>query len=148
MQPDKKSPYPLKKKSRKGKQAVLYSLETAYDLLDYIYNRGRGLNMKMFLFKSFCLLSVMFISVLSGIQFADNGIHQMNGGMDHAGLKVSLYQNKQPLSATDPFSHDIQAKQQKLEKMNAFNLFSFMGKKMSEGISNASAKILKSIANE
>lgn len=103
--------------------------------------------MKMFLFKSFCLLAMMFISVLSGIQIADDGIHHLNGSSGHVNQNLPIYQNKQSLSETDPLSHDIQAKQQRLEKMNAFNIFSFMGKKMSDGISNTSAKIINSIAN-
>lgn len=93
-------------------------------------------NMKMFLLKSFCLLALMFISVLAGIQIADEGIHHMKG---KSYSDLSIEEN-------DPSSHDLQVKQQRLNQMNEFNLFSFMGKKMSEGISNASAKIIKSIA--
>lgn len=103
--------------------------------------------MKMFLFKSFCLLAMLFISVLAGIQIADEGIHHMKGSSHSTNLNAPIYQNQQSLAKTESINNDIQAKQQRLEKMNAFNIFSFMGEKMSNGITEASAKILKSIVH-
>lgn len=89
--------------------------------------------------KIFCILALMFISVLAGMQIANNGLHQMKG--DHP---PDMHTSS--VVETGSTSHDILAKQQKLEKMNAFNLFSSMGKKLSTGISNSSEKIIKSIA--
>lgn len=80
---------------------------------------------------------------------ANDGIHKMKGYNDpHFKHFLSLQEGKYNirLSANDVSSHDLAGKQEKLEKMNAFNLFSFMGKKMSEGISATSEKLIKLIA--
>ena len=108
--------------------------------------------MKMFMLKSLCLAALMFISVLVGMQLANDGIHKMKGYDDpNFGNAVTLNETDSNLSATflgnDVSSHDLEEKKKKLEKMNAYNFFSSMGKKMSEGISAASEKIVDSIAD-
>jgi hypothetical protein len=42
-------------------------------------------------------------------------------------------------------SHDIDEKKKKLEEISAFNLFSSMGKKISQGVSTASEKLISLI---
>ncbi|MDP4083451.1 MAG: DUF3679 domain-containing protein [Bacillota bacterium] len=100
--------------------------------------------MRIFIFKSFLLISLVFISVLAGIQMANNGIHHIKGySLTEKGSQL----NDISISANDSFSHDLQAKKEKLEKINSFNLFSSVGKKVSDGISNASVKIINSMVN-
>lgn len=108
--------------------------------------------MKTFMLKSVMIAALMFISVLGGIQLANDGIYKMKG-YSGPNLKsaISLTDKnnilKLPLLSSDRSSHDLKVKKERLEKLNAFNLFSSVGKKMSDGISKTSEKILNSIAN-
>ncbi|MCM3566555.1 DUF3679 domain-containing protein [Neobacillus mesonae] len=106
--------------------------------------------MKMFMLKSFILAALMFISVLTGMELANNGIHKMKGYDDpNFQNAVSINENEKDLNATflgkNISSHDIEAKKKKLEEINAYNFFSSMGKKMSEGLSSASGKLIRQI---
>jgi hypothetical protein len=108
--------------------------------------------MKLFMLKSIIVVAIMFICVLAGIQLANDGIHKMKGYSDpdfKSALTLTEKNNKMEATilGSDLSSHDLKAKKDKLEKMNAYNLFSAVGKKMSDGISNTSEKILNSIAN-
>jgi len=108
--------------------------------------------MKMFMLKSLCLAALMLISVLVGMQLANDGIHKMKGYDDpNFQNAVSLNETDNHLQATflgnDISSHDLKAKQKKLEEISAYNFFSSMGKKMSEGISGASEKLVQLIAD-
>ncbi|WML40618.1 DUF3679 domain-containing protein [Neobacillus sp. OS1-2] len=108
--------------------------------------------MKMFMVKSVFVAALMLISVLTGMQLAGNGIHKLKGYEDpnfqHA---VSIHETNNNISASilgnDVSSHDLEAKKKKLEEISAFNFFSSMGKKMSDGISGASEKIIHLIAD-
>lgn len=98
--------------------------------------------MKMFILKTFCLASILFIAVLTGMQMASNGIQKTKGNSD--------FKHTTLLKATDkkgigPLSHDIQAKKKKLEELYSANLFSSIGKKMSDGLTHASAKFIDDI---
>jgi hypothetical protein len=102
---------------------------------------------KRFMLKSFCIAALMFISVLAGMQMANNGIHKMKGYEDqNLQNAVSLNEQNASLLGQDISSHDLEGKKKKLEEMSSFNFLSSMGKKMSDGISNASARIIQSIA--
>jgi hypothetical protein len=108
--------------------------------------------MKIFMLKSLCLAALMLISVLVGMQLANDGIHKMKGYDDPNLQKaVSLNETDNNLQATflgnDISSHDLEAKRKKLEEISAYNFFSQMGKKMSEGISGASEKLVQLITN-
>jgi len=48
----------------------------------------------------------------------------------------------------DLSSHDLQQKKEKLEKMEAFNLFSTMGKKLADGFEVGVEKSLEFITNK
>jgi hypothetical protein len=107
---------------------------------------------KMFMLKSLCLAALMLISVLAGMQLANDGIHKMKGYDDpNFQNAVSLNGTDNDLQATflgnDISSHDLEAKKKKLEEISAYNFFSSMGKKMSEGISEASEKIIQLLAD-
>lgn len=84
--------------------------------------------MKMFMLKFFCIVSLMFISVLAGMQLANDGIHKMKGYDDpNFQNAVALNDNGDHVKATflgnDISSHDIDEKKRKLEEISAFNLF-------------------------
>jgi Protein of unknown function (DUF3679) len=84
------------------------------------------------------------------MQIANDGIHKMKGYDDpNFQNAISVKENGENLKATflgnDITSHDLDEKKKKLEEMSAFNLFSSMGKKISEGISSASEKIINLI---
>jgi hypothetical protein len=108
--------------------------------------------MKMFMLKSFGFAALMLICVLTGMQLANNGIHKMKGYDDpNFHSAVSINETDSDISASilgkNISSHDIEAKKKKLEEMNAYNFFSSMGKKMSDGISSASEKLVHIIAD-
>jgi hypothetical protein len=106
--------------------------------------------MKMFMLKCMGVAALMFISVLAGMQIANDGIHKMKGYDDpNFQNAISVKENGENLKATflgnDITSHDLDEKKKKLEEMSAFNLFSSMGKKISEGVSSVSEKIINLI---
>ena len=103
--------------------------------------------MKMFMVKCFVIMCFMFISVLAGMQLANDGIHKMKGYDDpNFQNAISITENGEQVKATflgnDISSHDIEEKKKKLEEISAFNLFSSMGRKISEGVSIASNKLI------
>jgi hypothetical protein len=108
--------------------------------------------MKMFMLKSLCIAAIMSISVLIGMQLANDGIHKMKGSHD------ANFQNAVSFDESDNdvlgsilgneiSSHDLKEKKKKLEELSTYNFFSAMGKKMSEGISSASEKLIHFIAD-
>ncbi|WP_246145494.1 DUF3679 domain-containing protein [Bacillus rubiinfantis] len=103
--------------------------------------------------KSLLIVSLMFISVLTGMELANNGIHKMKGYDDpNFQNAVSIADSEKDFNATflgnDISSHDIEAKKRKLEEMSAYNFFSSMGKKMSEGLTNGSKKLIRTFIDE
>ena len=89
------------------------------------------------------IVLVLFLGVLIGMQQANDGMKKMKGYEDpNFHQAVSLKETDNHINASilgnNISSHDIEAKKKKLEEISAYNLFSTMGKKMSEGISNAS----------
>ncbi|OLS41630.1 DUF3679 domain-containing protein [Bacillus sp. MRMR6] len=106
--------------------------------------------MKMFMMKAICIAALMFISVLAGMQLANDGIHKMKGYDDpNFQRAVALNDNGEQITATflgnDLSSHDLDEKKKKLEEMNAYNVFSSLGKNISEGVSSLSGHLIKLI---
>jgi hypothetical protein len=107
--------------------------------------------MKMFMLKSFCLAALLLIAVLTGIQLANNGIQKMKG-YDDPNLETAVSFQEKGNNVRASFlgneisSHDIESKKKKLEEISAFNFFSSMGRKMSDGITGASEKLIQLIA--
>jgi hypothetical protein len=102
----------------------------------------------MFIFKSICLLTIMFLFTLAGMKLAYTGMNSMKG-LSHSKVQSNISSKMQDLNTSfenDYSSHNIAAKQQKLEKMNSFNFFSYMGKELSDGISHASRNLIKIVA--
>jgi hypothetical protein len=99
--------------------------------------------MKMFLFKTLVIAALMSISVLAGMQMANDGIHKIKG--QNGDLKTVQSNDSSTSLGNNQTSHDIEAKKKKLEDINSFNLFSSMGKKMADGISSATEKMVDKI---
>jgi len=105
---------------------------------------------KMFMAKSLAIIALMFISVLTGMELANNGIHKIKGYDDpNFQSAVAIKESEQNLNATflgnEISSHDLEAKKKKLEEMSAYNFFSSMGKKLSDGLTGASEKLIKKV---
>jgi hypothetical protein len=108
--------------------------------------------MKMFFIKGVILASLMFLSVLFGMQQANIGIQKMKG-YDDPKFKsaLTLQENKEgdlqaSVLGVDVTSHDLEKKKQKLEEMKAYNLFSDIGKGISNGVSSGLKQIIELIS--
>ncbi|MGZ4162265.1 MAG: DUF3679 domain-containing protein [Neobacillus sp.] len=104
--------------------------------------------MKMFMLKSIGIAALMFISVLAGMQMANGGIHKMKGYndlQDAISIKEKDDKVNKSFSGKNPAAHDLKAKQKKLEEISSFNIFSMLGKKLSDGISGASEELVNRI---
>lgn len=108
----------------------------------------------MFMLKSLMLASLMFISVLFGMQQANEGIHKMKGYDDpefKSAFTVKQTEDgsiKSAILGNDVSSHDLEQKRKKLEEMKAFNFFSSLGKNLADGISVVMEKTLELITGK
>ncbi|MDQ0231578.1 YqxA family protein [Metabacillus malikii] len=106
-----------------------------------------------FMFKCLVLCSVLLFGVLIGMQQANQGIIKMKGYHDpdlksafqvdgeHGGdLQASILGN-------EVTSQDLQAKQAQLEQIEAFNIFTQIGKQFASLISGVVTVILDTISN-
>lgn len=108
--------------------------------------------MKMFMLKSLFLACIMFISVLFGMQQANEGILKMKG-YGHEQFQGALSINetsegeiKASILGNDVSSHDLEKKKAELEEMKAYNFFSSIGKALAEFITNLTETIIQFIA--
>lgn len=104
--------------------------------------------MKMFILKFILVCSLMFLSVLFGMQQAQEGIHRMKG-VDDSNFKdaLNVTENRNgefevSLLGNQISSHDLRKKKEQLEEMKAYNLFSSIGKKLAEGVSTLLEKMI------
>lgn len=109
--------------------------------------------MKIFILKVSGISIVLSAFVLIGMQMADSGIHKIKDPNHVTGQsaisKVTGNQEAGPTSIRFGVKESvIKAKQKKLEEIHAFNLFSALGKKMSEGVSNVSEKLVNWLLKE
>jgi hypothetical protein len=110
--------------------------------------------MKMFMLKSIIIASLMFLSVLFGMQQANIGIQRMKGYDDPKFKSALTLQEtdggelQASVLGVDVTSHDLEKKKQKLEEMKAYNFFSDMGKSISNGISEGLNQIIGNLSNE
>ncbi|MBM4762352.1 YqxA family protein [Bacillus sp. B15-48] len=104
--------------------------------------------MKLFMLKTFLLACIMFVCVLTGMQLANNGIHDMKGYEDPSFQSAFIVKenekgkNETTIFGNNVSSHDLQKKREQLEKMETFNFFSSIGKKIAEGIESTVTKSL------
>lgn len=109
--------------------------------------------MKWFMWKAFFLASLMFLAVLFGMQQANEGITKMKGFHDESFKGAFTFHENDTgelqasILGKDVSSHDLQQKKEKLEEMKAYNLFSTMGKKLSDGISAITEKLVHFITD-
>jgi hypothetical protein len=98
--------------------------------------------MKLFLFKSVLIASLMFLTVLFGMQQANVGIQKMKGYDDPKFKSALTLQSSDggelhaSVLGVDVTSHNLEQKKQKLEGIKAYNLFSDLGKKISNMVSS------------
>lgn len=109
--------------------------------------------MKWFMLRTFFLTAIMFLAVLFGMQQANEGITNMKGYND-ANFRgaFTLHENdigelQASILGKDVSSHDLQQKKAKLEEMKAYNFFSQMGERLSEGISVIGKNMIHFITN-
>lgn len=105
--------------------------------------------MKMFMLKVILLTSVVFISVLAGMQVANNGMDKMRGYEDPDFKSAfTIKENSDgnvetAILGNNVSSHDLEQKRQALEEMKAFNFFSSVGKKLANGMTEMVEKSLE-----
>jgi hypothetical protein len=107
--------------------------------------------MKLFMLKATLIAGIMFISVLFGMQQANEGIHKMKGYEDQdfkSALSIDEG-NQGELEASilgnDVTSHDIDKKREQLEEMKVYNFFSSLGKQLANGVTLLTELMLKFI---
>lgn len=108
--------------------------------------------MKMFMLKSVFLACLMFVSVLFGMQQANEGIVKMKGyGQEQFPEPITIKEKDEgeleaSILGNQVSSHDLEKKKAKLEEMKAFNFFSSIGKSLSDLFSNIMTTIIQFIA--
>ncbi len=90
--------------------------------------------------KCMLIVLILFFGVLFGMQKANEGMKKMKGYDDPSLYSAfTVDEGKSGVEASvlgqKVTSHDLEKKKKQLEDMEAFNLFSSIGKKMSDGIS-------------
>lgn len=122
--------------------------------MEKISNKWIGeVKMKIFMIKAFFLAALMFVAVLFGMQQANQGIQNMKGYEDSAFKSAFTVKEKESgeykalILGNEVSSHDLQQKKERLEEMKAYNFFSSMGKKFSEGVSDTTDKMLQFITD-
>ena len=109
--------------------------------------------MKMFMLKSLFLACIMFVSVLFGMQQANEGIVKMKGyGHEQFQGALSINETNEgeieaSILGTDVSSHDLEKKKAELEEMKAYNFFSSIGKVLAGFITNLTETIIQFIAS-
>lgn len=103
--------------------------------------------MVKFFMKTFMLISVLLFGIILGMQQANNGLRMMKGYEESfEGAFEIKKDSKGELEAgvlgNELTSHDLKEKQKKLEEIDAFNLFSTLGAKLSESVSVLFKKLL------
>ncbi|WP_428909183.1 DUF3679 domain-containing protein [Niallia sp. Krafla_26] len=102
--------------------------------------------------KSMFLAILMFVSVLFGMQQANEGIVKMKGYGHEQFQGVFMINNSSEgeleasILGNDLSSHDIEKKKAELEEMKAFNFFSSIGKAIAQFISSMTDLIIQFIA--
>lgn len=100
--------------------------------------------MRIFFLQFFLLVLLMFLGVLFGMQQANEGILTMRGYEDPSyasPFKIRTLEEgdlQASFLGTGYTSHDFTEKKNELEQIEAFNIFSSTGKKISEFITQLS----------
>ncbi|WP_034757455.1 DUF3679 domain-containing protein [Rossellomorea vietnamensis] len=109
--------------------------------------------MTKFFFKCAFLITALFIGVLIGMQYANQGIVDMKGHeQQNFTSPVDVNQNVEgnveaSFLGNDVDSKTLTEKKEKLEEMKAFNVFSSIGKVIADTIESITNKIVEVIAS-
>lgn len=107
--------------------------------------------MVKFMFKSFILCSVLLLGVLIGMQQANQGMIKMKGYNDpdfQGAFQIDSDETgdiEASILGNEVTSQDLQKKQEQLEQIEAFNIFSQLGKQLANIVSNGVSSLLKMI---
>lgn len=111
--------------------------------------------MKMFTLKCFVLAVALFLGVLIGMQYANDGIVETKGAQHDDAFSAPVKVSEDPegnIEATilgeDVEGKTLKEKKEKLEEMKAYNFFSSIGKTIAglvEGITNKLLDFLSSL---
>lgn len=97
-------------------------------------------------------MSLMFVSVLFGMQIANNGIKDMRGFED-PNFQGAFIINEQEenvqvsVLGQNMDSHDLNKKREQLEEMEAYNFFSDLGKTLANMVNGIADMVLNLISN-
>ena len=109
--------------------------------------------MTKFFFKCTFLIAALFIGVLIGMQYANQGIVEMKGHeQQNFTSPVGVTQNEEGNIQASFLGNEVESKtlsekKEKLEEMKAFNVFSSMGKVIANIIESITNKIVDIIAS-
>lgn len=106
-----------------------------------------------FLFKCTFILIIFFVGVILGMQKANTGLLNMRGFDDPKLYNAVSFENDNgevnaEILGNEVNSHDLQKKKEKLQEMKAFNMFSSLGKKATEGVTSLFNKVIDLIVPE
>ena len=101
-----------------------------------------------FFLKCFLVIVIFFVGVMLGMQKANTGLVNMRGYDDpQLNSAISITDENGELSASimgqQVDSHDLEEKKKRIQELKAFNFFSTMGKKVSDGTKDLFDKALK-----
>ncbi len=102
--------------------------------------------------KSLTLVSILFIGVLLGMQYASNGILEMKGLKESSfQTPVQIQQNESGNIEASILGNEIKKetiaeKKEKLEEMKAFNFFSSIGKNLANFVSTSTKSLVEWIS--
>lgn len=106
--------------------------------------------MVKFMLKCFVLSSCLFVGVIIGMQQANEGMLKMKGYRDTELESVVQIENEQngeveaSVLGNTVTSQDLQKKQEQLERIEAFNFFSELGKQLSNFVSHIVSTAIES----
>ncbi|MCA1056205.1 YqxA family protein [Rossellomorea aquimaris] len=109
--------------------------------------------MVKFFLKCFILICFLFVGVLMGMQYANEGIVEMKGHEEESFTSpVNMKKNDEGnVEATflgnEVESRTLAEKKEKLEEMKAFNAFSSIGKALADLIEGITGKLVEFIAS-
>jgi len=109
--------------------------------------------MKLFMLKGFMLMSLMFLSVLIGMQIANNGIKDMRG-FDDPDFKGAFTIKEQEenvqvsVLGNHVDSHNLDKKREQLEELKAYNFFSDLGKTFADTVTVIAKKGIEFISDQ
>ncbi len=107
--------------------------------------------MVKFMFKSLILCSVLLFGVLIGMQQANQGMIKMKGYNDpdfQGAFQIDSDESgdiEASILGNEVTSQDLQKKQEQLERIEAFNIFSQLGKQFAHIVSSGVSSLLKII---